>query len=66
MKIQDFTYLIKNPSKINSTQTEELENVIDTFPYFQSARVLYLKGLKKQDSFKYNQSLKNNSSIHNR
>jgi hypothetical protein len=58
MKIQDFTYLINNPSKINSIQTEELENVIDTFPYFHSARVLYLKGLKKQDSFKYNQSLK--------
>tara|TARA_B110000305_G_C19458973_1_gene652920 strand:- start:2799 stop:3563 length:765 start_codon:yes stop_codon:yes gene_type:complete len=58
MKIQDFTYLINNPSKINSLQTEELENVIDTFPYFHSARVLHLKGLKKQDSYKYNQSLK--------
>jgi hypothetical protein len=58
MKIQDFTYLMNNPSKINSIQTEELENVIDTFPYFHSARVLRLKGLKKQDSFKYNQSLK--------
>ena len=58
MKIQDFTYLLKNPKTINSAQTEELENIISAFPYFQSARALYLKGLKKQDSFKYNQTLK--------
>ena len=59
MKVQDFTYLSNNPAKINPKHTEELEQVINTFPYFQSARVLHLKGLKNQDSFKYNQSLKN-------
>lgn len=58
MKVQNFTYLLNNPQTIDSTQTEELKNVINTFPYFQSARALYLNGLKKQDSFKYNQTLK--------
>ena len=58
MNTQDFTYLLKHPSKINKEQTDFLENVISTFPYFQSARALYLKGLKNQDSFKYNQTLK--------
>jgi len=58
MNTQNFTYLLKHPSKIDKEQTALLENVIATFPYFQSARALYLKGLKNQDSFKYNQSLK--------
>jgi len=58
MNTQDFTYLLKHPTKIDKEQTVLLENVIATFPYFQSARALYLKGLKNQDSFKYNQSLK--------
>ena len=32
--------------------------VINEYPYFQSARALYLKGLKNKGSFKYNQELK--------
>jgi hypothetical protein len=58
MNIQDFTYLINHPKEIKKEQTKQLEDVISTFPYFQSARALYLKGLKNQDSFKYNQTLK--------
>jgi len=42
MKVQNFTYLLNNPQTIDSTQTEELKNVINTFPYFQSARALIL------------------------
>ena len=58
MNIQDFTYLINHPKEIKKEHTKQLEDVISTFPYFQSARALYLKGLKNQDSFKYNQTLK--------
>jgi hypothetical protein len=58
MNIQDFTYLINHPKEIKKEQTKQLEDVISTFPYFQSARALYLKGLKNQDSFKYNQTLR--------
>ena len=58
MNIQDFTYLLKHPKKIEKEQTKQLEDVIVAFPYFQSARALYLKGLKNQDSFRYNQILK--------
>ena len=39
-------------------ETAELKSIIDKFPYFQAARALYLKGLKNQDSFKYNNELK--------
>ncbi len=58
MKTQDYLHLLKFPQKINKEQTEQLEDVISAFPYFQSARAIHLKGLKIQDSFRYNQTLK--------
>jgi hypothetical protein len=58
MKIQDYIYLLKNPQNNDTSKVDNLEEVIKTFPYFQSARALFLKGLKDQDSFKYNQFLK--------
>ena len=38
---------IENNHLIKQLETAELKSVIDEFPYFQSARALYLKGLKK-------------------
>ncbi|SDZ84837.1 tetratricopeptide repeat protein [Bizionia paragorgiae] len=58
MNTSEFTYLLQNPAKVNAPQTDALKGIINTFPYFQSARALYLKGLKNADSFKYNQVLK--------
>ncbi|MBC8756794.1 hypothetical protein H2O64_19125 [Kordia sp. YSTF-M3] len=58
MNISDFTYILQNPKQINVSQTEAIEAITKEFPYFQAARVVHLKGLKNQDSFKYNQSLK--------
>jgi hypothetical protein len=43
---------------IEHLSTTQLKSIIDKFPYFQAARALYLKGLKSQDSFKYNNELK--------
>ena len=50
--------LVDKRQSIRHLQTTDLKSVIDEFPYFQSARALYLKGLKNQDSFKYNNELK--------
>ncbi len=58
MNTTDFTYLLQHPEDISTTLVNDVKTVIDEFPYFQSARALYLKGLKNQDSFKYNQALK--------
>jgi tetratricopeptide (TPR) repeat protein len=58
MNITDYTYLINKPDTITEKQTEALGNVLDEFPYFQSARALRLKGLYNQNSFKYNFALK--------
>ncbi|GAA3780889.1 tetratricopeptide repeat protein [Corallibacter vietnamensis] len=53
-----FTHILQNPGDINSEQTNDLKDIIDTFPYFQSARAIFLKGLKNNQNFKYNQALK--------
>jgi tetratricopeptide (TPR) repeat protein len=59
MNISDFTYLLNEPANINPEQTILIEGIIKEFPYFQSARAIFLKGLKNQDSFRYNNELKN-------
>ena len=58
MNLTDYTYLLNKPEAINERYAETLENVLEEFPYFQSARVLRLKHLYNQDSFKYNYALK--------
>ncbi|WP_040278338.1 hypothetical protein [Psychroserpens damuponensis] len=58
MNKTDFTYILQNPKHITNAQTGELHNLSIKYPYFQSARALYLKGLKNNNSFKYNQELK--------
>jgi hypothetical protein len=58
MNNNDFTYILQQPEAVTPQQTDELKSIVDEFPYFQSARAIYLKGLKSQESFKYNQALK--------
>ena len=58
MNKEDFTYLLQNPQKVDSFKTNQLEEVINQYPYFQSARAIQLKGLNLTNSFKYNHALK--------
>jgi len=58
MNVTDYTYLINKPDVINERHSIGLEKIMEEFPYFQSARVLRLKHLYNQDSFKYNYALK--------
>ncbi len=53
-----YIILLQNPKTLQTQQIPELKDILEEFPYFQSARALYLKGLKDQDSFKYNNELK--------
>ena len=53
-----FFNIIKNPQSINEQDTIALQKLIKKYPYFQSARALYLKGLKNEESFAYNTELK--------
>ncbi len=58
MNLSEYTFLLNNPNAFKEKQAQELEKVVDNFPYFQSARALHLKGLYNQDSYKYNFALK--------
>jgi len=58
MNVSEFAYLINKPDAVHDKQTDALEKIVQEFPYFQSARALYLKGLYNQNSFKYNYALK--------
>ncbi|WP_299898297.1 hypothetical protein [uncultured Aquimarina sp.] len=58
MNTKELTYLFQNPSLITKEHTENLEKIIQQFPYFQPVRALLLKGLKENEDFRYNQELK--------
>ncbi|TXD53238.1 MULTISPECIES: hypothetical protein [unclassified Polaribacter] len=58
MESNTFIDLLENKKQIEQVTTAQLKLIVDEFPYFQSARALYLKELNNQDSFKYNKELK--------
>ena len=58
MTTEQFTSMLLHPQDITAEQTLLIQSVITDYPYFQSARALYLKSLKSKQSFKYNQELK--------
>ncbi len=59
MNVKEFTSLLNNPNLlISKEQTHALEEIVESYPYFQAARALHLKGLKTIKSFKYNNALR--------
>jgi len=58
MNTSTFTALLEHPDRVTPEQTTQLKAVIKEFPFFQAARALQLKGLKNEDSFLYNNQLK--------
>ena len=58
MNITEFTSLLQYPGSISIEQTKAIEDILDNYPYFQAARIVHLKGLKNEHSYKYNNALK--------
>ncbi|MGB1269384.1 MAG: hypothetical protein ACPG45_06575 [Flavobacteriaceae bacterium] len=58
MNRKAFSTILNQPEAINEEQSMALKGILNDFPYFQSARALYLKGLKTQESYLYNHELK--------
>ena len=58
MVVSKFISILEKKQDIQQLETVELKSIIEEYPYFQAARALYLKGLKNQESFKYNNELK--------
>ena len=58
MNKQQFIQFILSPEKLNSETVNQLGSLINDFPYFQTAHLLYLKSLHNQSSIHYNSQLK--------
>ena len=58
MNRTEFSNLLTQSEALSAKDVSAVKSVVDNYPYFQSARALYLKGLKNTDSFKYNNALK--------
>jgi hypothetical protein len=58
MVASKFITILQKKEHIQQVETTELKAIVEKYPYFQAARSLYLKGLKNNDSFKYNTELK--------
>jgi tetratricopeptide (TPR) repeat protein len=58
LNTKDYIHLLNRPYSLNERQTGELDRILSEFPFLQSARAIYLKGLYNQDSFRYNTELK--------
>lgn len=49
---------ITQPDYLDLSTIPELEKLVETFPYFQSAHLLYVKNLLKEHNIHYNQQLR--------
>ncbi|MFC7356665.1 hypothetical protein ACFQO1_03120 [Jejudonia soesokkakensis] len=58
MNTEKYTYLLSKSQPLLQEELQALSEIVVKYPYFQSARALQLKALKKQQSFLYNDALK--------
>ena len=58
MNKDQFLSFVDYPDKMTGNDSVLLEEVIKSFPYFQTAHLLYAKSLHNQNSINYNQQLK--------
>lgn len=57
MNVKEFYSYIKNPSLLNEQTLHELSEVIERYPYFQAAHMLYLKNLSLLHDDRYQSTL---------
>lgn len=58
MQIEEFTELLKKPYSIKETQLNDLNAIVNRYPYFQSASLLYTKALDQFKSINYQTELR--------
>ena len=49
---------LSNPNEIGADDTKILRELIDTYPFCSTTRILHLKGLQNTNNIHYNQILK--------
>lgn len=58
IKKQQFENYILDPSQIDLVTIPEMEKLLESFPYCQTAHLIYVKGLHKEHNIHYNQQLR--------
>lgn len=54
---------LEMPQKIESPEISKWEKTVQKHPYFQAAKIIYLKALKENKHFKYNKVLKETAAL---
>jgi len=65
MQQQQFIDIIKQPFTIGESQLSDLEVLINEYPFFESAHLLYTKGLHKYQSINYSKQLRKTAIVAN-
>ena len=63
MKSEKIIEFIRHPEKINNDDLRELHTLVERYPYFQTARILYLKALYLLGGVRFRSELKLRPSI---
>lgn len=58
MNLDSFYTYLEHPNTLNSQSLNELSELITRYPYFQSARLLFLKNLHLLNDYRYNDELR--------
>jgi hypothetical protein len=61
MTREDIITYIVEPKKLNRNTLDDIQKLVDTFPYFQTAHLLNVKNQHNIQSLKFNESLKSAS-----
>lgn len=60
-----FIDMIREPRYLDSTQVAELENIVKEYPFFESAHLLYTKGLRQYNALNYSRQLRKTAIVAN-
>jgi hypothetical protein len=63
MKVEQFIELIDNPSTLAETHIASIEKILNDYPFFQSAHLLYAKALQNSKHINYHNALKRTAVI---
>ena len=58
MKATDLYRLMESPALLTEDTLQQLKQIVDEFPYFQIARMLYLKNLAVLNDIRFGAELK--------
>ena len=63
MKLEEFIDLVKEPSHTSEAHIPSIEKILNDYPYFQTAHLLYAKALHSSNHINYRNTLKKTAVI---